>query len=160
MNLADLFQSQLEETPDQVTAPERVPNSAETLLTPLTPTAPTADSLADKPVEIVLTLLPGAPFSTRRIKGAVAVDGNLPLFLTTDAVASAMLNVLEQAYGQLQQQAEATDSAELVQSDAEALVLSPAEANAANDDSIIVTTETTEPQAEQSAQTPSTLSIF
>jgi hypothetical protein len=144
MNLADLFQSQLEEPPKQAISSERPTNSAESSPSDSAAILSTADSLADKPVEIVLTLLPGAPFSTRRIKGAVAVDGNLPLFLTTDAVASAMLNVIEQAYGQLQQQAEATDSAE----------------NAANDDSIIVTTETTKPQAEQPAQTPSTLSIF
>jgi hypothetical protein len=152
MNLADLFQSQLEEPPDQTTAPESVPHSAESVLTPLAPTVPTADSLADKPVEIVLTLLPGAPFSTRRIKGAVSIAGKPPLFLTTDAVASAMLTVLEEAYGQLQQQAEAIDSAELVQS--------AAEANAADGDNVIVTTEVTEPQVEQAAQAPSTLSIF
>ncbi|MCO5185391.1 MAG: hypothetical protein M9928_11440 [Anaerolineae bacterium] len=120
MNLADLFQSQLEDTPAQVTAPEGVPDSAETPLTQ------PADSLADKPVEIVLTLLPGAPFSTRRIKGAVSVDGNLPLFLTTDAVATAMLTVIEEAYGQLRQQAEAKNSAEPVLSAAAVPMLSPA----------------------------------
>ena len=151
MNLADLFQSQLEETPAQVTAPESVPNSAESVLTPLAITAPTTDSLADKPVEIVLTLLPGAPFSTRRIKGAVAVDGNLPLFLTTDAVASAMLTVLEEAYAHLQQQVEAADSAELVQSDAEA--------NADSSGNIITIPDSVAAEEEPS-QTQGALSIF
>jgi hypothetical protein len=153
MNLADLFQSQLEETPAQVTVPESVPNSAESALAPLAPTAPTVDSLADKPVEIVLTLLPGAPFSTRRIKGAVSIAGSPPLFLTEDAVAASMMTVLERYYTtHLQQQAEAIDSAESMQSDAEA--------NAADGDSVIATTEVTEPQEEQSSDAPSTLSIF
>ncbi|MCO5193129.1 MAG: hypothetical protein M9930_07535 [Anaerolineae bacterium] len=154
MNLADLFQSQLEDTPAQVTAPEGVPDSAEIPLTP------PADSLADKPVEIVLTLLPGAPFSTRRIKGAVSVDGNLPLFLTTDAVATAMLTVIEEAYGQLRQQAEAAVSAESMLSPAAVLVQSDAGANAADGNSVIVTAGVTEPKAEQSAQAQSALSIF
>jgi hypothetical protein len=143
MNLADLFQSQLEEPPKQAISSERPANSAATALSPIAPTAPTAGSLADKPVEIVLTLLPGVPFSTRRIKGAVAVDGNLPLFLTTDAVASAMLNVLEQAYGQLQQQAEVTASAE----------------NADPSGSIIIIPDSVATEEEPS-QTQGALSIF